>query len=61
MQLEMTVVSKIENPPKADRAFTRYVVALQPPGGGALLELTFDAKDQADQYVVGQTVSVNIG
>lgn len=61
MQIEMTVVSKLENPPKADRTFTRYVVALQPPGGGALLELTFDTKDQADQYTVGQAVIVNVG
>ena len=61
MQLEMTVVSKLENPPNGDRTFTRYIVALRPVGDTALLELTFDNKAEADAYTVGQTVMVNVG
>lgn len=61
MQLEMTVASKVENPPRGDRTFTRYIVALEPQGGGALLELTFDDKARADQYVVGQTKTISVG
>lgn len=60
MEIDMIVVSKIANPPKGDRTFVRYIIALQPVGGGALLELTFDNEAEADKYVVGNSVTVDV-